>query len=62
VLAAAAAAAAGFFAGDALGQAMLAPTSGIRELVAFLIAGASGAIAFAIVVVSFRRNLPLGAR
>ena len=62
VLGAAAAAAAGFFAGDMLGHALLAPTAGIRELIAFFIAGASGAAAFAVVVVGFRRNLPLGAR
>jgi len=62
VLAAAGAAGIGFSAGEALGQTLLAPAGGFRELIAFLIAGASGAVAFAIVVVSFRRNLPLGAR
>jgi putative peptidoglycan lipid II flippase len=61
VLAAAAAAAAGFFAGDVLGESLLAPSGGFRELIAFLIAGSSGAAAFAIVVLSFRRKLPLGA-
>jgi peptidoglycan biosynthesis protein MviN/MurJ (putative lipid II flippase) len=62
VLAAAAAAAAGFFLGDALGHSVLDPGSGFGELVAFVIAGAFGAIAFAAVVLGFRRTLPLGAR
>jgi putative peptidoglycan lipid II flippase len=63
VLAAAIAAGIGFFAGDAVGQSLLAPgAGGFREIVSFLIAGATGAIAFAIVVLGFRRNLPLGAR
>jgi putative peptidoglycan lipid II flippase len=62
VFVAAIAAGAGFFAGDALGQSLLAPSGGFRELIAFFIAGSSGAAAFALVVLSFRRNLPLGAR
>ncbi len=62
VLAAAVAAGAGFFAGDALSQNFLGFAGGFHELIAFAIAGALGAAAFAIVVMSFRRSLPLGAR
>ena len=62
VFAAAIAAGIGFFAGDALSQSLLGPAGGFRELIAFVIAGSAGAAAFALVVVSFRRNLPLGAR
>ena len=62
VLAAASAAGIGFFAGEALAQNLLAPAGGFRELIAFAIAGILGAAAFAIVVMSFRRSLPLGAR
>jgi putative peptidoglycan lipid II flippase len=62
VFAAAAAAAIGFFAGDAIGENLLGPVGGFRELIAFVIAGTAGAAGFALVVVSFRRNLPLGAR
>jgi putative peptidoglycan lipid II flippase len=63
VFTAAIAAGIGFFAGNALGQGLLDPAGGgFRELIVFLIAGVSGAMAFAVVVLSFRRNLPLGAR
>ncbi len=62
VFAAAIAAGIGFFAGDAIGENFLGPAGGFRELIAFVIAGTAGAAAFALVVVSFRRNLPLGAR
>jgi putative peptidoglycan lipid II flippase len=62
VLAAAGAAGAGFFLGDALGQNFLGSAGGFHELIAFAIAGVLGAAAFAIVVMSFRRSLPLGAR
>jgi putative peptidoglycan lipid II flippase len=62
VFAAAIAAGIGFFAGDAVGETLLAPAGGFRELIAFVIAGTVGAAAFALVVLGFRRNLPLGAR
>ncbi len=62
VFAAATAAAIGFFAGDAIGENLLGPVGGFRELIAFVIAGTAGAAGFALVVVGFRRNLPLGAR
>jgi putative peptidoglycan lipid II flippase len=62
VLAAAVAAGAGFFVGDALSQNFLGFAGGFHELIAFAIAGVLGAAAFAIVVMSFRRSLPLGAR
>lgn len=62
VFAAAIAAGIGFFAGDAIGENFLGSIGGFRELIAFVIAGTAGAAGFALVVVSFRRNLPLGAR
>jgi len=62
VLAAAGAAATGFFVGDTLTENFLGAAGGFHELIAFVIAGALGASAFAIVVMSFRRSLPLGAR
>ena len=62
VFAAAFAAGAGFFLGDALGESFLGPSVGFRAAIAFVIAGGLGAAAFALVVMSFRRSLPLGAR
>jgi len=62
VFAAAGAAGIGFFVGDALTQNFLGVAGGFHELIAFIIAGALGAAAFAAVVMSFRRSLPLGAR
>ena len=62
VFAAAGAAGIGFFVGDALTQNFLGAAGGFHELIAFIIAGALGAAAFAAVVMSFRRSLPLGAR
>ena len=62
VFAAAGAAGVGFFLGDALSQNFLGPAGGFHELIAFVIAGVAGSVAFGIVVLSFRRNLPLGAR
>jgi len=62
VLAAAGAAGAGFFIGDALVQNLLGAAAGFHELIAFVIAGVLGASAFLLVVLSFRRDLPLGAR
>jgi len=62
VFAAAFAAGAGFFLGDTLGESFLGPGVGFRAAIAFVIAGGLGAAAFALVVMSFRRSLPLGAR
>ena len=62
VFAAAIAAGIGFFAGDAVSQNLIGPSGGFRELISFVIAGTAGATAFALVVISFRRNLPLRAR
>src|SRR5262245_48818521 len=62
VLTATVAAGAGFFIGDALSQSLLGPVQGFHELIAFVVAGVLGAAAFALVVLSFRRVLPLGAR
>ncbi len=60
VLAAALAAGAGFFAGDALGHSLVGPSMALRDVVAFLIAGGCGALAYVLVVLGFRRSLPLG--
>jgi putative peptidoglycan lipid II flippase len=60
VLAAAMAAAIGFFGGSALARALVGPSAAFHDETAFVIAGACGAAAYALVVLSFRRNLPLG--
>jgi putative peptidoglycan lipid II flippase len=60
VLLSASAAAVGFFAGSALGRMLVAPGSRLGDEIAFLAAGLCGAAAYALVVVTLRRNLPLG--
>jgi putative peptidoglycan lipid II flippase len=59
VLAATAAAAAGFIAGDALSSAVVAPGIPLYRLVAFWVAGSCGAMAYGVVVLGLRRLLPL---
>jgi len=61
VIAAAAASAAGFFAGAMLGQALIAPGRSFSDLAAFTIAGAAGAGVYALAVIALRRRLPLKA-
>jgi putative peptidoglycan lipid II flippase len=58
VIAAAGAAAFGFFTGSALGHAVSVPGRGLYDVAAFAIAGMLGAAAYTAVVVGFRRNLP----
>ena len=60
VVAAAIAAGAGFLAGDELGHRLAGSGGGLGDVVAFLIAGGCGAFAYALVVLGFRRSLPLG--
>jgi putative peptidoglycan lipid II flippase len=60
VFAAAAAAACGFIAGDALSDAIVAPQFPFYRLAVFGLAGACGAVAYGIVVFGLRRRLPLG--
>jgi len=62
VIAAAAAAGAGFLAGVSLGHALIAPGA-LHDMAAFLIAAVAGAAGYVLVVFAFKRNLPfLGAR
>jgi putative peptidoglycan lipid II flippase len=60
VVAVTAAAAAGFVAGGALGDALLMTGVPFREFTAFLVAGSCGTLAYGIAVLGFRRRLPLG--
>jgi putative peptidoglycan lipid II flippase len=53
------AAAAGFIAGDVLSDRLVAPGA-FHEIVAFLVAGSIGALAYGIAVLGLRRRLPLG--
>jgi putative peptidoglycan lipid II flippase len=59
VIAATAASAIGFFAGNALSDVVVAPGIPMYRLVAFALAGSCGAIAYAAVVLGLRRRLPL---
>jgi putative peptidoglycan lipid II flippase len=62
VVAAAAAAAAGFLAGVSLGHAMIGPGA-LHDIAAFTIAAFAGGAAYVLIVIAFKRNLPiLGAR
>jgi putative peptidoglycan lipid II flippase len=62
VIAAAAVAAVGFLAGVSFGHAMIGPGA-LHDIAAFLIAGLAGSAGYVLVVIAFRRNLPLlGAR
>ena len=60
VLAAAIAAGAGFYAGNFLGHGVAGQAGALRDIIAFLVAGGCGALAYLVVVVGFRRSLPLG--
>jgi putative peptidoglycan lipid II flippase len=60
VLASSAAAAAGFLGGSALARTLIGPGAHFYDETVFGIAAACGAAAYTLVVVSFRRNLPLG--
>ena len=58
VLAAAGAAAFGFFTGSALGHAVTVPGRALHDVAAFAMAGMLGAGAYAAVVIGMRRSLP----
>ncbi len=62
VIAAAAAAGAGFLAGVTLGHAMIGPGA-LHDMAAFLMAAVAGASAYVLIVFAFKRNFPFrGAR
>jgi hypothetical protein len=57
VIAATAAAGAGFFAGVSLGRAIIGPGA-FHDMALFLMAGAAGAAGYVLTVLAFRRSLP----
>jgi hypothetical protein len=61
VIAAAAAAGAGFFAGVTLGRAIIGPGA-FHDMALFLIAGVAGGAAYVLTVLAFRRSLPFPGR
>jgi putative peptidoglycan lipid II flippase len=62
IIAAAAAAGAGFFAGVSLGHAMIGPGA-FHDMAAFLMAGLAGTTGYVLAVFAFKRSLPFpGAR
>jgi hypothetical protein len=58
VIAAAAAAALGFYAGAVAGHALIGPGARFYDLTAFAIAGLCGAGAYVLTVLGMRRSLP----